>query len=388
MTDRNPEYQFVSTDTNEMQALMIAAYEKITGVSVRPASPERLFIQWVADIILQERVLNNYTGNQNLPSRAAGENLDALGQLFYDRTRPPAQPAVCTVRFRISAAQSASVLIPAGTRVTDVGGALVWETVSDAYIPIGSVFADVAMRCQTDGVIGNGYAAGQINKLVDISNILYYDSCENVTASGKGADAATDGEYYSLMRASQDAYSDAGARGAYIYFAKRVSTEIADVVANSPLAGQVSLYVLMRDGTAAGSEIKDAVYAACSPDTVRPLTDYVVVDDPETVDYDIKLTYYIQSDTAGRSFDIEANVTAAVGDYITWQCGKLGRDINPDELRQRVKETGIKRIVLDNPVFTVLRDGNPPAGAELLEFVPQIARIGAVSIVNGGYEDE
>ena len=77
---RNTQYQFISTDTNALVSALVSGYEKITGVSVQPASPEKLFIQWVADIIIQERVQNNYTGNQNIPSRASGENLDALGE--------------------------------------------------------------------------------------------------------------------------------------------------------------------------------------------------------------------------------------------------------------------------------------------------------------------
>ena len=80
---RNTQYQFISTDTNTLVSALVSGYEKITGISVQPASPEKLFIQWVADIIIQERVQNNYTGNQNIPSRASGENLDALGELFY-----------------------------------------------------------------------------------------------------------------------------------------------------------------------------------------------------------------------------------------------------------------------------------------------------------------
>ena len=57
------------------------AIEEITGRSVLPADLEKLYIQWVKAAILQERVLNNYTGNQNIPSRAEGENLDALAEL-------------------------------------------------------------------------------------------------------------------------------------------------------------------------------------------------------------------------------------------------------------------------------------------------------------------
>lgn len=50
--------------------------------------PEKLFIQFVAAVVIQERGLNNYTGNQNIPSRAEGENLDALAELFYVTQRP------------------------------------------------------------------------------------------------------------------------------------------------------------------------------------------------------------------------------------------------------------------------------------------------------------
>lgn len=376
---RNTQYQFVSTDTGALVSSLVAGYERITGTSVQPASPEKLFIQWVADIIIQERIINNYTGNQNIPSRAEGENLDALGELFYASQRPAAQPAICTERFYISEAQETAILIPMGTRVTDASNTLVWETVEDVYVSIGSTYADVKIQCQTAGVVGNDYSAGQINTIIDLFN--YYDHCENTTASDDGADAATDDEYYGLMRASQDAYSTAGPKGGYIYIAKQVSTEIADVVANRPSAGKVDLYVLMDDGSIAQTETKNAVLAACSADTVRPLTDDVAVKDPQTVEYNISFTYFIPSDAAVSSSEIEAAVNAAVDQFVSWQCAKLGRDINPSYLIGLLMQTGIKRVVLTSPAFTVLNDGSDNTA-------PQVAMIGDITATNGGHEDE
>ena len=376
---RDAQYPFIPTDANALVSALVSGYERLTGASVQPASPEKLFIQWVADVLLQERALNNYTGNQNIPSRASGENLDALGELFYVTERPAAQPAVCSQRFHISQAQAAAILIPAGTRVTDASGALVWETVEDVYVGIGDTCADVQVRCQTPGVAGNGYAAGQLNTLIDLFD--YYDHCENTTASDGGADEASDGEYYELMRASMDAYSTAGPQGGYIYHAKRVSTKIADVAANSPTPGTVDLYVLMDDGTIAQPEIKNAVLAACSADTVRPLTDLVSVKDPETVAYDIAFTYYIPAESPLSPADIEAAVDAAVKQYVAWQCGRLGRDINPSYLIGLLMQTGIKRVDLTAPAFTVLRDGSN-------QDTPQVAAVGGITATNGGYEDE
>lgn len=376
---RNSNYQFVSTDTAALVTQLIASYEQMTGITVRPASPERLFIQWVASVIVQERALNNYTGNQNIPSRATGADLDALGELFYSQVRPQAQPAITTQRFYISEPQPNSILIPFGTRVTDKEGTLVWETIADAYIPIGDTYGDVIVQCQEPGVIGNGYAPGQIDVLVDV--FPYYERCENLTESENGADAATDDEYYELMRASMDAFSTAGPEGAYAYYARQVSTRIADVVLTTPNPGQVNIYVLMDDGTIAGEEIKNAVYEACNDRFVRPLTDYVVVDDAEVVSYDIDFTYYISRSQTASAADIEAAVNAAVDKYIVWQSAKLGRDINPSRLIGLLMETGIKRVDMTSPVFIPIRDGKD-------QTVPQVASVRDITIVNGGYEDD
>lgn len=456
---RNTEFQFVSTDAAEITNFLISVYENLTGISVRPASPEKLFAQWVASVIIQERVYNNYTANQNIPSRADGKNLDALAELYYLQKRPQAKPAYCTERFTISEAQTFAVLVPKGTRVTDASNTLIWETVADAYISAGETYVDTAIRCQTDGTIGNGYALGQLNVIVDVFD--YYTSCTNITTSDDGSEIASDEEFYKLMRESMFAFSTAGAVGSYIYHAKSVSTEIADVQAVRPDvvkkvtldlytkggikyafwggdtidlpslavyakgsstaasadtdytatyengllqiaiaaggalasasqidvsltfdgAGHVDIYVLMADGTIATTEIKNAVLAACNESKVRPLADYVSVKDPGIVSYDIDFTYYVPTDTTLSGAAIQEAVNAAVEQYVAWQSGKLGRDINPDKLRDLLFHTGVKRIVLRSPSYTVLEGGKNNAA-------PQIAKLGAKTIVNGGYEDE
>ncbi len=374
---RDPEYQFVDAGVDELAASLVREYERLAGTTVQPGSPERVIIQWAAGIIVHERVLMNYIGSQNIPSRADGENLDALAELMYLPKRPQAAAAVCTQRFYISEPQKSAILVPKGTRVTSSGGPI-WETVGDVYVNIGESYADVQVRCQTPGKAGNSYTPGQLNTLIDIYD--YYSKTENITASDGGADAATDDEFYELMRASMDAYSCAGARGSYEYFARQVSTEIADVIANSPTPGVVKLYVLMSDGTLAAEEIKAAVLAACSADTVRPLTDQVFVEDAEQVKYNIDFTYYTQTGSGRSAVEIQTAVDNAVREYIRWQDTKLGRDINPDELRERLYHTGIKRIELREPAFTKLQNDSLS--------VPQVGQAGEITVVNGGYEDE
>ena len=377
---RPAEYKFIPTDPGDIIVWLTAMYEEITGITVQPASPERNFIQWMAEAIVLERVLTNYTANQNIPSRAVGDNLDALAELFYEKERPKAKTATCKMRFTISEPQTFAVLIPKGTRVTDARKTLVWETLEDVYVNAGDSYVDITVQCQTPGKRGSGYVKGQIDSIID--PFAYFLSCKNLTESDGGTDEATDEEFYEILRLSMDGYSCAGARGGYIYWAKRESTEIADVIAASPTPGVVKLYVLMDDGTPATEEMKARVLAACSADNRRPLTDFVSVEDPEIVDYRIHFTYYTQENSGISAEALAAAVQKKVEEYTAWQCAKLGRDINPSRLISMLMETGIKRVDLIEPAFTSLKDGN---GTD----APQLARLdGTPEIINGGFEDE
>ena len=86
MSDRKyPDIDFVETDTETIESNLIALYEnfvqQVPGrerYKVYPASPERLFISWVANIIVQQRVIINETAKKNVPRYADGEYLDSL----------------------------------------------------------------------------------------------------------------------------------------------------------------------------------------------------------------------------------------------------------------------------------------------------------------------
>ena len=450
---RGTDFHFVDTDAEALTTALTQQYEAITGHTVSPADPERLFIAWLADAIIKERVSMNFTGNMNIPSRATGEYLEALGEWIYGISRHAAAAAKCTVRFTISSVPAA-VAIPAGTRVTDVSGSLIWATTKDVIIPGGSTSVDATVECQTVGEIGNGWEPGQIQTLVDVDNVQFFVSCANIDTTAGGSETESDEDYYDRMRLVTDSFSTAGSAGAYIYHAKSVSDEIADVkvvlphenvtetvellqdgngdwwlvfgalddvdlgsvkvgatsipeekivkdgsrykIAMTDLpsgaftqtlhykkvrAGVVQIYLLMRDGYTASYVIKNAVLAACNAENVRPLTDKVEVKDPENVDFNVDLTYYIPRETTTPVAEIIDAVETAVNEYIDWQSAKLGRDINPAKLWQLLMQTGIKRAEIREPEFRVLSDGSDHS-------VPQRATIAFLEYENGGYEDE
>ena len=283
---RNTDYQFVDTDSAGIEAKLISAYEHITRRTLNPADPDRLFIAWVADVIVQSRITQNYTGNQNIPSRAEGANLDALGKWIYDIERLSAQASKCTLRITIRENQPSAVIIPSGTRVTDGSGALVWYTTADAVINIGETEAEVMVQCESVGSAGNGYAPGQINTLIDVDNIPYFESCSNIDTSNGGAEEANDEEYYDLMRHGLDAYSTAGPKGAYEYWAKSVSSSIADVKVIQPKETKQKLLPVYtsQDGIhtvfIGGEYLEEStlkIYAEGSEDPAVLGTDYTYV---------------------------------------------------------------------------------------------------------------
>lgn len=231
--------EFVSTDVDAIMERMTARYEQITGRTLLPADPERLILAWVANIIVQERVYQNYCASQNIPSYAEGDNLDALGEWIYDVVRKGPQSAKCIVRITLSEAQEFAVAIPAGTRVTDTQHTLYWATTEDTAVPAHEEYVDVMVECETPGEIGNGYTPGQINTLVDPSNVQYFGCVVNTTISDGGADTETDAEYLAQMRNRLNAFSTAGPEQAYVYWAKSVSDDIADVKAIRPITVEV-----------------------------------------------------------------------------------------------------------------------------------------------------
>ncbi len=384
MSERKyPDVSFVDYDAEKIVAEMTRDYEELMGVTVHPGSPERLFLLWMANIIVQINANIDISAKENVPRFAFGDKLESLTELFHDVSRLPASAATTTIRFYLSQAQASYQLIPAGTRITTEDGSVTFETEENTYVPAGELTVDVSAICQTIGTAGNGYMPGQISCLVDV--FPFYDHCENITKSAGGADEETDEELYTRMRESEDTYSTAGPMGGYVYFAKSASPSIVDAIAISPTPGVVHVYTLEEGGKLPGEEILDAVLEKVTPEKVRPLTDLVKSLAPEPIEYAVDLTYYIPNNSGASAASIETAVEAAVKKYTDWQSAKIGRDINPSKLYEFLMATGVKRIDIRSPVFQKVTDGRKVDGA----VTPvQVAQLKEKTVLNGGYEDE
>jgi phage-related baseplate assembly protein len=365
-----PQISFAEKSAAAIEAAVITGYEAVAGYSLAPGDPRRLFLLAVADIITQQRVLIDYTGKQNLLAYAGDDNLDHMGVLV-GTDRLPAAAATVTLRFTLSAVQTGAVIIPVGTRATP-GENLLFATKATAVVPAGQSYVDVEAACTEIGTKGNGYAPGQINKIVD--PIQWVASVSNTTISEGGTDVEHDDSYRDRIRQAPEMFSTAGPDGAYLYHAEKASALIIDVSVTSPNPGEVEIRPLLIGGAIPGQEIIDAVAAACTDKKVRPLTDNVSVLAPEAVSYDVTTTYWIDSDNTLIAATIQAAVEQAVDDYVLWQKSKLGRAVNPSELIARMINAGAKRVTVTSPTYTAVTKS-------------QVAVAGTVTPTFGGLED-
>ena len=100
--------------------------------------------------------------------------------------------------------------------------------------------------------------------------------------------------------------------------------------------GRVKVVPICAGGELPDEDVLADVLAACSADDVKPLTDIVTVQAPETELYDIELTYWT---TKANESEVIQNVEGsdgAINRYIYWQGSTLDQDINPDELRKLI----------------------------------------------------
>jgi phage-related baseplate assembly protein len=350
-----PEVSFVDTDTERLVNSMIAAYTQFTGRTLYPADPARLFILWIADIIIQERVIIDRSARQNVPRFAEGDYLDSLAEIFKDTERLQPKPARTTIRFFISTPRPSAQTIPRGTRIT-VDGAITFETTDATTIPPGQLHADATAVCQTAGTIGNGFAPGQITQLIDL--FPFFERVENTTTSEGGADRETDTAFYERLRDSMEAFSTAGPLGAYIYWTKTASARIVDVMPTSPEPGVADIRVLLENGEMPDAEMIQLVHETLSggDDGVRPFTDFVTVSAPEPKPFDIDVTYFIPAPRQNSAAIIQAETERALQAYIRWQTERMGRDINPSRLNEILMGAGLKRVEIRSPAFTIVED--------------------------------
>lgn len=377
VTDNFPDISFIDDTTIEdVLTQMIndyqTKYKEVTKkeVSLAQADPHRLIMYSCAVQIYQAMQYADYAGKVSFLKYARGDYLDNLAAI-RGVARLQATAASTVLKFTLSEPISSVVGIPAGTRATN-GNDVFFATDEYAEIKAGETAVSVAATCTEKGSLGNNFAEGEFNVLVNA--LPYVVSVVNTSQTFGGSDLENDDSLKERVFEMPNSYSTAGPTGAYSYFVKQVDQSISDVVIRSDTPGVVKVIFVTESGMP-DSALIQKVQDELEDRDVRPLTDKVEVSAPETQTYNVDLTYYISSSEKASVAAIQENIAAAVTVYNNWQTEKIGRDINPSYLIQKIMEAGAKRAVVSSPTFTVLDNGT-------------IATTGTVSVKYGGLEDD
>ncbi|HIY04334.1 MAG TPA: baseplate J/gp47 family protein [Candidatus Anaerotignum merdipullorum] len=353
------EFDFVQTDAAKIYTTVMNWLMDSVNEPLYPGDERRIYGEALIFVLVNVYNEMNDTAKQRTLQYARGYVLDALGERV-GAVRLQPSPAYDTFRFSLSAAQSQNIIIPAGTRITP-DGSVYFATDETAIIQSGETFVDVRVTCDTAGTDYNGMAAGTIKTLVDL--IPYVASVSNLNGTTGGDDGepyTTEGDdrFRERIRLAPSSFSVAGPLAAYRYYALSADPDIIDVYINSPTANNIVIVPLMTGGTIPDSDtiqkVKD-VFA----DDIRPLTDIVTVQAPMQVSYDINIKYYCTLDNEADAITIVEAAGGAIEQYNAWQCGALGRDINPDQLKKFILapssgSDAVERVDIVSPTFQEL----------------------------------
>ncbi|HFC8543185.1 TPA: baseplate J/gp47 family protein [Neisseria weaveri] len=353
---RREDVKAVDDDLAKVLAETIADYESRSGKVLQPAHIERLLINTYAYREMLVRKAVNEAYRQQHPRFATGLMLDLCGD-DVNTPRLQASAARCTIRFTAALSGIQTVFIPVGTLVSvdDVS----FETTESGTLSANRSTLDLQAVCTQNGAVGNGWSAGQINRLANQPVAGIEVKAANTTVPTGGADVESDDAYRVRILLAPESFSVAGPVGAYEYFARRVNPTICDVhvdhkrtPAGEPIGGQVEVTVLTTGGQPS-SELVNEVTRALSDERIRPLCDTVTVAAPTAVDYALDAELVLFSGV--NPDEAVAAAKAAWSAYESARREKLGLDIVPLDMQTALKVPGVYNVVLKNLPLRVVK---------------------------------
>ena len=354
------DFDFVETDSAKLYTSIIGSLMDSCDEALYPGDERRIFGEGIVALFVSLYSEFNDKMKQRTLQYARGAVLDAIGARYnVSRVQPTNASAV--FRFLVSDVQAENIIIPAGTRITSDGN-VYFATQETAVLSAGESYVDVVGYCSEGGAAYNGVAAGFIATLVDL--IPYISSASNITVTVGGADGEPytedgDNSYRERIRLAPAALSTAGPESAYRYFVMTADPDIIDVAVVCPedQPNVVNIYPLMAGGELPGADVLEKVLAVLGDD-VRPMTDKVSALAPATVEYEVEIKYYTTKEDEAATIEAIEGEGGAIDQYNEWQTAKLGRGINPDQLRRFILApaagTGALRVDIVKPAITEL----------------------------------
>lgn len=177
----------------------------------------------------------------------------------------------------------------------------------------------------------------------------------------------SDAVFRARVQLAFEGLSTAGPVGSYIYHGLSADPEVADIAVDAvtfhvvngqiiidnsanlpePIPGMVAVTVLstLGNGTA-DPELLEKVDAAINNDSVRPLTDRVMLRSAQIINYTISATLYFYDGPSSAT--VLAAAQLAINAYIA-DSRKIGRDVTLSGIYAALHQPGVQRVALSTP---------------------------------------
>jgi len=165
-------------------------------------------------------------------------------------------------------------------------------------------------------------------------------------------DGETDEQLRQRVQLAPEAFTNAGSVGAYTFHALSASSNIKSVWVKSPNPGEVLVVILSKtDNGTATSELLDAVLAKLSEEDVRPLTDQVLVQSAEIVNYSVEAVITIYSGPSSAVVETEARTAL---DKFLDERHSIGKLVALSGIYNALHVDGVKKVQLTTPTQDVV----------------------------------
>jgi phage-related baseplate assembly protein len=164
----------------------------------------------------------------------------------------------------------------------------------------------------------------------------------------------SDADFRARIQLSPEGYTTAGSEGSYVFHGLGADADVKDIQAVSPTPGQVTVYVLSREGDgAAPPDLIAAVEAALNAERVRPMTDQVTVLSASIVNYAITAELVLYP---GPDPEVVKNASIAAATAYANAQRRIGYDVTLSGLFAALHQPGVQRVNLTAPVANLTID--------------------------------
>lgn len=329
---------YMNADPEELWEVIAGAYYEAGGDIPYPGDEKEMLLRVLQAVCMSQAGRVEYAIRRNRLKFAEGDDLDVIGADAHCE-RVQARRATGRVQIK-TRATGETTTIEAGARLTADGMAY-FETAEEIAVNgyAQTVYADIA--CTQTGETGNGLMAGTQMQFVEtidaVESVVVYEE------TAGGSEREDDEQYRERIRLYGQSNVTTGPSERYEAVAKGVSSKIRDAKAVQLSAGMVGVVLLAEDGETVDEALVNAVSAALSDRTMRPLTDRVFVGQAQALSYTLNVNYTAPDDAPG---DLSVKIAQAVETYKEWQGEKIGRAFDPDYLVALLYQAGATRISL------------------------------------------